>query len=74
MGDLKKGGSPVSSTTSDMVIDDLLARYERNPRYSLRLLLDVPDRFCYMPKDAMRSIVEYLDIPESRVFSVATLY
>lgn len=73
-GIVKKGGSSVSSTTSDMVVDALLAQYERNPRFLLQVLLDVQDRFRYVPTSAMRSIAEYFDIPESRVFAVATFY
>jgi NADH-quinone oxidoreductase subunit E len=62
------------SATSKETIEDLLYRYEKNPRFLLQLLLDVQERFRYVPTEAMRSIARYFDIPESRVFAVATFY
>ena len=70
----KKGEFSVSSATSDVAISDILCRYERNPRFLLQVLLDIQEKFRYLPVDAMRSVAEHFEIPESRVFAVATFY
>lgn len=52
----------------------ILQSYRRDPRHLLAILLDIQEREKYLSPGAMRSVAEYLGIPESRVFAVATFY
>lgn len=55
-------------------IEDILSRYPKEPRFLLPILLDIQERFRYLPVSAMKRVAQYLCVPETRVFSVATFY
>lgn len=52
----------------------VLQSYRRDPRHLLAILLDIQEQEKYLSPGAMRLVAEYLGIPESRVFAVATFY
>lgn len=52
----------------------ILQSYRRDPRHLLAILLDIQEQEKYLSPGAMRSVAEYLGVPESRVFAVATFY
>lgn len=55
-------------------ISDVLRSYQRESKYLLAILLDIQEKEKYLSVDAMRSVAEYLNVPESRVFALATFY
>ncbi len=55
-------------------IAELLRHYERDPRHLLTVLLDIQDLENHISKGAMHAVSEYLGVPESRVYAVATFY
>lgn len=52
----------------------ILQSYRRDPRHLLAILLDIQEQEKYLSPEAMRSVAQYLGVPESRVFAVATFY
>jgi NADH-quinone oxidoreductase subunit E len=58
-----------------MMHNDIFKNYTPNDKSSLiPLLQDVQSTYNYLPEPALRDIAEFLDIPLSRVFGVATFY
>ncbi len=55
-------------------IDWILDKYEKKPRYLIPILQEVQEELGYLPEPAMIRISEYLGIPESKLFGVATFY
>lgn len=53
---------------------DILNRYPQDPRYLLAILLDIQEEEKYLSIPALNRVALYLDVPESRVFAVATFY
>jgi NADH-quinone oxidoreductase subunit E len=56
------------------VIDGILDRHERNPSAIIAVLQDVQEKVRYLPEGALRYLAEQLDIPASKVYSLATFY
>lgn len=55
--------------------NEIFKNYTPNDRSSLiPLLQDVQDTYHYLPEPALKDIAEFLGIPLSRVFGVATFY
>lgn len=55
-------------------VAEILCSYSRDPKHLLAILLDIQKQEKYLSPGAMRSAAEYLGVPESRVFAVATFY
>ena len=55
-------------------IDKILKEYPAEQRYSLAILQDIQHEFQYIPKDAMEAVAEYLNLPLSSLYSMATFY
>jgi NADH-quinone oxidoreductase subunit E len=54
---------------------EILGKYEKGNKSSLiPLLQDVQDKYNYLPENELREIAEFLEIPLSRVYGVATFY
>jgi NADH-quinone oxidoreductase subunit E len=54
---------------------DIFKNYKPNDKSSLiPLLQDIQSTYSYLPEPALRDIAEFLGIPLSRVFGVATFY
>jgi NADH-quinone oxidoreductase subunit E len=65
------GVEPVIEAT---IIERILDRHERAPSAIIAILQDMQEEVNYLPEDALRYVAERLDIPVSRVFSLATFY
>ncbi|WP_278157090.1 NADH-quinone oxidoreductase subunit NuoE [Methanogenium sp. S4BF] len=52
----------------------MITSYPADPRYLLAILQDIQQKEHYISVDVMRSVASHLDVPESRVYSVATFY
>ena len=55
-------------------LEALLRRYPPHPRYLLAILQDVQSACRFLPRTVLGRVAEYLRVPESRVFGVATFY
>jgi NADH-quinone oxidoreductase subunit E len=56
------------------VIERILDQHERAPSTIIAILQDIQEEVNYLPEGALRYVAEQLDIPVSRVFSLATFY
>ena len=54
--------------------DEILSRYPREPRYTLAILQDIQGRYNYLPKESLSAAADYLHVPLSRLYSMATFY
>ena len=56
------------------LVAEVLRDYPQNPRYLLAILLDIQEKEKYLSPAAMHMTAEYLGVPDSRVYAVATFY
>jgi len=55
-------------------LEELFRSTPRHPRFLLPLLQDIQSRYRYLPRASLKLAADYLGIPESRVYAVATFY
>ena len=55
-------------------IVEITERHDREPGALVQVLQDVNDAFNYLPEEAMKLVAQGLDVPLSKVYSVATFY
>lgn len=55
-------------------INAILSRFRREESNLIPILQQMQAEFSYLPADAMRRIAQFLQVPESRVFGVASFY
>jgi NADH-quinone oxidoreductase subunit E len=55
-------------------LNSILERYQRDPAMLVAILQDVQAEYNYLPKEALNWISDGLDIPLTRVYSVATFF
>jgi NADH-quinone oxidoreductase subunit E len=53
---------------------DILTKSRKDRRHLISLLQRVQHKFGYISKEAMLAIADFLEIPESRVYGIATFY
>ena len=56
------------------VIDAILEKYGKNPQSIIAILQEIQEHFHYLPREIFEYLAKELDIPEARIFSVATFY
>ncbi|MDD3621992.1 MAG: NADH-quinone oxidoreductase subunit NuoE [Methanofollis sp.] len=57
-----------------LTVRQIIEGYPKEPRYLLATLQDIQEHHKYLSVESMKMVAEYLGVPESRVFSVATFY
>ncbi|QYZ79510.1 NADH-quinone oxidoreductase subunit NuoE [Methanofollis formosanus] len=57
-----------------LTVRQIIEGYPKEPRYLLAALQDIQENQTYLSVESMKLVAEYLGVPESRVFSVATFY
>ncbi len=55
-------------------IREIMAAYPADPRFLLPILQDIQHAEKYLSIDAMKAVAKYLDVPDSKVYAVATFY
>jgi len=55
-------------------IEKVLDRHQRDKTAIIAILQDIQDEVNYLPEDALRYVAQVLDIPLSKVCSLATFY
>lgn len=53
---------------------ELLKKYPAEKRYTLAILQDVQSEYGFIPRETMNLIAEYLNLPVSNIYSMATFY
>ena len=56
------------------VIENVLDRHQRDKTAIIAILQDSQDEVNYLPEDALRHVAQALDVPISKVCSLATFY
>jgi NADH-quinone oxidoreductase subunit E len=69
-------GVPALSGAEGVVegIESILARHQHDRTAIIAILQDIQDEVNYLPEDALRYVAHALDIPLSKVCSLATFY
>jgi NADH-quinone oxidoreductase subunit E len=55
-------------------LNAILERYQRDPAMLVAILQDVQAEYNYLPKETLTQVSQELDIPLTRVYSVATFF
>jgi NADH-quinone oxidoreductase E subunit len=55
-------------------LEAILSRYEGDPADLIQVLEEVQDEYGYLPQEALKTVASRLEVPLTRVFSVATFY
>ncbi len=63
-----------TSTSIQDEVEGILRSYRGERSETLQILQDIQKRFGYLPEQAMRQVAAFVDLPESRVYSIATFY
>ncbi len=53
---------------------ELIRNYPPEKRFTLAILQDIQSEYGYIPKDVVNYIAEYLRLPTSEIYSMATFY
>ena len=64
----------VTEEQVDKVIAEILGSYKKDRKNLVPLLQAVQTKLGYLPKEAMKRIASFLEIPEVEVWGVATFY
>lgn len=56
------------------VIDAILEKNGKNSQAIIAILQEIQEHFHYLPREIFEYLAKELDIPEARIFSVATFY
>ena len=57
-----------------MKLEEILARYPRSPEHLMSAFQDIQAEFNYIPQEAMYMVCDYMGVPLSRGWAVATFY
>jgi NADH-quinone oxidoreductase subunit E len=52
----------------------ILKKYEKSREYLIPILQDIQGAFGYLSKEHIWEVADYLELPESKVYGVATFY
>jgi len=55
-------------------LDAILSRYEGEAADLIPVLQDIQDAYSYLPKDELKEVAKRLEVPLTRIFSVATFF
>lgn len=58
----------------EQIVDTILERHNEQPSALIGILLDVQEEFHYLPKEALTTITDRLNIPLSRAYCLATFF
>ncbi|MBS3781343.1 MAG: NADH-quinone oxidoreductase subunit NuoE [Candidatus Thermoplasmatota archaeon] len=55
-------------------IEDILDKHPKEPSSLIPILQKTQEQYGYLPRDVIERISGYLDLPESKIYGVATFY
>lgn len=53
---------------------EIIEQYPKEQRYTLAILQDIQRKYKYIPKEALETLAEYLGLPVSKLYGMATFY
>ncbi len=56
------------------LLRDILSRYQGKANELIPILLEVQENFSYLPEVAIKSIADFIDMPEGNIYSVSSFY
>jgi NADH:ubiquinone oxidoreductase subunit E len=56
------------------VVESILQRHLQDPSSIIQVMLDIQNELYYVPKDVLEHISDYLHVPMSRTYNLATFY
>ncbi len=56
------------------VVDNILQRHPKDPSSIIQVLLDIQNELYYLPRDVLDHVSDYLNVPLSRTYGLATFY
>ncbi len=71
---MKKNTQQDTTAAERQVIEDVVQQYEGDDGMLVPMMQDIQTEYGYLPVAPLRDLAEKLDIPLSRVYSVATFY
>ncbi len=59
---------------NEVKITGILGKYESDPSDIISILQDIQEAYSYLPREALKEVSKELNIPLSRILSLATFY
>jgi NADH-quinone oxidoreductase subunit E len=56
------------------LVETILQRHPKDPSSIIQVMLDIQNELYYLPRDVLNHISEYLNVPLSRTYNLATFY
>jgi NADH-quinone oxidoreductase subunit E len=56
------------------MVDSILQRHPKDPSAIIQVMLDIQNELYYLPRDVLNYVSEYLGVPLSRTYNLATFY
>lgn len=53
---------------------EIIEKYPKQQRFTLAILQDIQKSYNYIPRESMEVLSEYMDMPLSKLYSMATFY
>ncbi|WZL72485.1 NADH-quinone oxidoreductase subunit NuoE [Clostridiaceae bacterium 35-E11] len=53
---------------------EIIEKYPKQQRFTLAILQDIQRLYNYIPRESMKILSEYMDMPLSKLYSMATFY
>ncbi|HOM25754.1 MAG TPA: NAD(P)H-dependent oxidoreductase subunit E [Thermosynergistes sp.] len=69
-----EGKALTSRATEAPETEEILRRYPPDPRHLLSILLDIQAEHRYLPRETLKTVSDYLRVPEAQVYAMATFY
>lgn len=55
-------------------LNNIIKNYKPEKRFTLAILQDIQNKFSFIPKEAISHVADYLSVPVSEIYSMATFY
>ncbi|MBK5241258.1 MAG: NADH-quinone oxidoreductase subunit NuoE [Clostridium sp.] len=55
-------------------VDEILNKHPKEQRFTLAILQDIQKEYRYIPREALNKVSDYLSIPLSKLYGMATFY
>jgi NADH-quinone oxidoreductase subunit E len=56
------------------MVETILQRHPKDPSSIIQVLLDIQNELYYLPRDVLDYVSDYLEVPLSRTYGLATFY
>ena len=56
------------------LVENILQRHPKDPSSIIQVMLDIQNELYYLPRDVLDYVSDYLHVPPSRTYNLATFY